>query len=178
MEPMLLLCGKVKALPFFQLQDLSSEPQINPSPENQTEFLPRMGLLLRRRFSFSKSQEDGFQPPIRRTRDQELEFLDLLLLNRHPVRLPVDDLLFRSSPEEIRDILVQGLQDLKETVKGDGRQVPFDLGDKPLGQVRPLGQFLLGQVAQLSQIPDAFPDFHKAKSTVYEEISLVMCRTV
>ena len=38
----------------------------------------------------------------------------------------------------------------------------FDLGDKPLGQIGPLGQFLLGQVAQLSQIPNAFSNLHKS----------------
>jgi hypothetical protein len=36
----------------------------------------------------------------------------------------------------------------------------------------------LGQVARLPQIPNAFADLHKTRSTVYKEISLVMCKTV
>src|SRR5512143_2954429 len=120
MEPVLLLCREVKAFPSFQLQGFSPKPKVEPSPEHKTELLSLMGLLLRRRLPFSEGQENRLQPPIRRTRDQKLKPLDLFFLNRHPILLPVDDLFLRGLPEEIRDILVHGLQDLGQAVQGDG----------------------------------------------------------
>jgi len=178
MEPMLLLCRKVKTFSFLQFQNLSPKTEVDPSPKDKTELLPLMGLLFRRRLPFPKGEEDGFQPSVRRTRDQELKLLDFLFLNGHPIFLAVDDLFFRGLPEEIGDILVQGIEELDQAVQGDGRQIPFDLGDKPLGQIGPLGEFLLRQVAQLSQIANSFSNFHKSESTVYEEIGLIMCKTV
>jgi len=160
MKPMLLLCRKVKAFPFFQLQNLSPETKVDSSAENVPELLPFMGLLFRRRLPLPEGQEDGFHPPIRRTGDQKLEFVNFLLFDAHPVLLPVNDLLLCGLLEEVGNVFVQGSEDLDQTVQGDGRQVPFDLGDKPLGQIGPLGQFLLGQVAQLSQVPDPLPDLH------------------
>ncbi len=166
MNPMLLLCRKVKAFPFFQLQNLSPETKVDSSPENITELLPFMGLLFRRRLPLPEGQEDGFHPPIRRTGDQKFEFVNLLLFNTHPVLLPVNDLLLRGLLEEVGDVFVQGPEDLDQTVQGDRRQVPFDLGDKPLGQIGPLGQLLLGQVAQLSQISDPLSNLHNSGNTL------------
>jgi hypothetical protein len=162
MEPVLLLRRKVKAFPFFQLQNLSPETKVNPAPEDEAELLPFVGLLFGRGLPFSESQEDRFQPPIRRTWNQELEFFDLLFLNGNPVFLLIDNLLFRGFPEKIGDILVEGLENLKEAIERNGGQVPFDLGDEPLGQVGPFGELLLGQVAELPEIPNSFPDLHRA----------------
>ena len=166
MEPMLLLCRKVKTFPSFQLQNLSPETKADPSPEDVTELLPLMRPLFRRRLPFPEGQEDGLQPPIRRTGDEKLEFLNSLLFDGYPVLLPVNDLLLRGRLEEVGDVFVQGSEDLDQAVQGDGRQVPFDLGDKPLGQIGPLGQLLLGQVAQLSQVPNAFSNLHNSGNTL------------
>ena len=178
MEPMLLLCRKVKTFPSFQLQNLSPEAEVNPSPEDVTELLSFMRFLFWRRLPFPKGEKNGLQPTIRRTGNQKFEFVNALLFNAYPVLLPINDLFLRGFLEEVGDVFIQGPEDLDQAVQGDGREVPFDLGDKPLRQIGPLGQLLLGQIAQLSQVPDAFSNLHRFLGTLYKEISLVTCKKV
>ena len=104
--------------------------------------------------------------------------MNSLLFDTYPILLPVNDLFLRGLLEKVGNVLIQGLKDLDQTVQGDGRQVPFDLGDEPLGQISPLGQLLLGQIAQLSQISDPLPDLHNSVSALYKEFGLIICKKV
>jgi HflK protein len=61
---------------------------------------------------------------------------------------------------EHRDGHHRRAQDLDQAVERNGRQIPFDLGDEPLGQSGPLCQLLLGQIAQLSQVSNSLTDLH------------------
>jgi len=158
LKPVFLFSREVETFPPFELLHFLPETEIDPPLEDQSELLPLVGLLRRARLPFAKSEEDGLETPVGRSRNEKLESLNLLLLDGDPVRLPVDDLLFRCFPEEVGDILVQGIQDLDQAVQGNGGQVMFDLGDEPLGQIGPLRQFFLGQIAELAQTPDPFPD--------------------
>ena len=159
---MLLFRRQVETFPRLELENLFSKTKGHSSPEHIAEFLPFVGSLFGCDLSLPQCEKDGLQASIRRAGDEELESLYLLLLDGHAIVLPVHNLLrTRGVAKELGDVLVKGPQDLDQAVQGDGRQIPFDLGDETLGQPGPLRQLLLGQIAQLSQVSNSLTDLHR-----------------
>jgi len=165
LKPMLLFRRQVETLPFHEFEGFFSKSKGHPSPQDEPEFLPFVGSLLGCDLPFPQGEEDGFQTPVCRAGNEELEPLYFLLLDGYAVVLPVHNLLHpRGLAKEIGDIFVQGLQDLDQAVQGDRGQIPFDLRDEPFRQAGSSGQFLLGQITQLPEISNPLSNLHKPEA--------------
>jgi len=110
----------------------------------------------------------GLETPIRRAGGPELESPYLVFLDDDAI---ISRYTIFSSPvevaKELRDVLRrEPPHDLNQAIQRDGRQIPFDLGDEPLGQSGPALQLLLGQVAQLPQVSIRSPIFMGLENTI------------
>jgi len=148
LQPMLFFCRQIETLPRLQLEDFFSKSKGQPSSKHVSEFLPFMGTLFGGNLPLAQGEKNGLETPIRRARNQELESLYLFLLDGDAIVLPVHYLFLSCGiTEELGNVLIESPQDLNQAVQRDGCQIPFDLGDEPLGQSGPLCQLLLSEIA-------------------------------
>ena len=75
--------------------------------------------------------------------------------------LPKDDLLRRVIRKKFLEAAAKTLQDIRKGTDGGGGEISLDLRDKPLGKLRPIRQFLLGQSVLRSQTFQFCSNIHK-----------------
>ena len=75
--------------------------------------------------------------------------------------LPKDDLLRRVIRKKFLKAAAKTLQDIRKGTDGGGGEISLDLRDKPLGKLRPVRQFLLGQSVLRSQTFQFCSNIHK-----------------
>jgi hypothetical protein len=160
LKPVLFLRPDIKTFPLLEFHNFLAESKGYHSLKDIPELFSFMGSLFWGGLTLTQGEEDRLQASIGRAWNHELKSLDPFFFDRHPILLSVDDLFLNGPPKELGDVFVKGIEDLDQTVQGDGGQVPFDLRNKPLGQIGPLGELLLGEVAQLSEASNPFTDLH------------------
>ena len=87
--------------------------------------------------------------------------------------LPKDDLLRRVIRKKFLKAAAKTLQDIRKGTDGGGGEISLDLRDKPLGKLRPVRQFLLGQSVLRSQTFQFCSNVHKNSFKKHTKIPII-----